>query len=151
MTNIIKGLSATLCGLGGFLFGKLDGLLLALIAFMALDYLTGVVHAWLTNTASSKAGFIGIARKGLILAVVAVGHILDAQVLGGGASLCRSAVIGFYLANEGLSILENAASLGLPLPQRLLNALIQLRNKDTEPEDDKPTAKEIDDTDDKEG
>lgn len=137
MTNIvhiIKGASAALFGLAGFLFGSLDGLLMALIAFMALDYITGVVNAWITRTASSKTGFIGIARKGLILCVVAVGHILDTRIMGGSTSLCRSAVIGFYLANEGISILENAGAIGLPLPQRLLDALIQLKNK-TDKED----------------
>ena len=129
MTNFIRGASAAVCGIAGFLFGSLDGLLMALIAFMALDYITGVVNAWITRTASSKTGFIGIARKGLILCVVAIGHIMDTRILGGGTSLCRSAVIGFYLANEGISILENAGAIGIPLPQRLLDALIQLKHK----------------------
>ncbi len=74
-------------------------------------------------------GFTGIAKKVFILALVAVGHILDAHVLGGG-SVCRSAVIGFYLANEGISILENAGNIGLPLPKKLIDVLKQLKNKE---------------------
>lgn len=134
MANIIKTITATACGLAGFLWGELDGLLLALLAFMALDYATGVAVGFATKTLSSNTGFIGLARKGLILIIVAVGHILDAQVLGGDASLCRSAVIGFYLANEGLSLLENAGKLGLPLPAFLKQALEQLREKNDKPE-----------------
>lgn len=129
-----KWLFSALCGVAGFLWGSLDGLLLALIAFMALDYVTGVVVGWVRRSLSSSTGFQGLAKKGLILCVVAVGHIMDTQLLGGGSSVCRSAVIGFYMANEGLSILENAGNLGLPLPQKLKNALAQLKDKDTEEE-----------------
>lgn len=99
----------------------------ALIAFMALDYLTGVLVAAAQKELSSKVGFKGIAKKVIILALVAVGHILDTHVLGGGA-VCRSAVSGFYIANEGISILENAAELGLPLPKKLIDVLKQLRD-----------------------
>lgn len=137
MADIVRWSTAALTGLAGFMFGELDGLLLALIAFMALDYITGVVVGWFRRTLSSSTGFQGLAKKGLILCVVAVGHILDTQLLGGGSSVCRSAVIGFYLANEGLSILENAGNLGLPLPQKLRAALEQLRDKDTEEEENK--------------
>ena len=130
--NFVKYCTAALSGLAGFLWGELDGLLLALIAFMAIDYITGVVVGWFRQSLSSGTGFKGIAKKGLILCVVAVGHIMDTQLLGGGSSVCRSAVIGFYLANEGLSILENAGNLGLPLPQKLRNALEQLKSKDND-------------------
>lgn len=133
MSNIIRILSTTACGVAGFLWGELDGLLIALLAFMAFDYLTGVVAAFKYRELSSNTGFIGLARKGLILVVVAIGHILDTQVLGGGSSFFRSALIGFYLANEGLSILENAGRLGVPLPVFLREALRQLKEKNDNP------------------
>lgn len=128
--TILKWLCSVLCGIAGFLWGSLDGLLLALIAFMILDYLTGLAAGHFMHRLSSKTGFLGIAKKGLMLAIVAVGHILDAQVFGGNGSVCRSAVIGFYLANEGLSILENAGRLGMPLPKKLKQALEQLQDKE---------------------
>lgn len=131
-TAVLKWLASVLCAAAGFLWGDLDGLLLALIAFMILDYGTGLLAARLTRTLSSRTGFIGIARKGLMLAIVAIGHILDAQVFGGNNSICRSAVIGFYLANEGLSILENSGKLGIPLPKKLKKALEQLKEQDEE-------------------
>ena len=125
----IGGISAMLGGVFGFLFGRMDGMLYALIAFMALDYITGLAVAWIRREISSEVGFRGIAKKVLILALVAVGHILDSFVLGGGA-VCRSAVTGFYLANEGISILENAGNAGLPLPKKLVEALHQLKSKE---------------------
>lgn len=96
---------------------------------MVLDYLTGLISAWIHKELSSAVGFTGIAKKVLILILVAVGHLLDDYVLGGG-SVCRSAVIGFYLANEGISILENAGNIGLPLPKKLTDVLEQLKNKE---------------------
>ncbi|MBE6861549.1 MAG: phage holin family protein [Ruminococcus sp.] len=129
MEKYLQSLSAAVCGVCGFLWGQPDGLLYALIAFMVLDYLTGIASAWLRCELSSGVGFVGIAKKVYIMALVAVGHILDVHILGGGA-VCRSAVIGFYAANEGISILENAAAIGLPLPKRLTKALEQLKNKE---------------------
>lgn len=127
MNKIIQLITAIGAAVCGFLFGRMDGLMYALIAFMALDYLTGVLVAATQKELSSKVGFKGIAKKVIILALVAVGHILDTHVLGGGA-VCRSAVSGFYIANEGISILENAAELGLPLPKKLIDVLKQLRD-----------------------
>ena len=127
MNKIIQLSTAIGAAVCGFLFGRMDGLMYALIAFMALDYLTGVLVAAAQKELSSKVGFKGIAKKVIILALVAVGHILDTHVLGGGA-VCRSAVSGFYIANEGISILENAAELGLPLPKKLIDVLKQLRD-----------------------
>ena len=127
MNKIIQLITAIGAAVCGFLFGRMDGLMYALIAFMALDYLTGVLVAAAQKELSSKVGFKGIAKKVIILALVAVGHILDTHVLGGGA-VCRSAVSGFYIANEGISILENAAELGLPLPKKLIAVLKQLRD-----------------------
>ncbi len=129
-TSFFKWIASLLCGIAGFLWGSLDGLLLALIVFMILDYITGFMVGKITDTLSSKTGFIGIAKKGFMLAIVAVGHILDVQIFGGNGSVCRSAVIGFYLANEGLSILENAGNLGIPLPKQLRKVLEQLDNNE---------------------
>ena len=124
--NIISAVFFAICG---FLWGQLDGLFYALIAFMVLDYITGLISAYIAKKLSSEVGFRGIARKVFILILIAVGHIIDTHVLGGG-TVCRSAVIGFYLANEGLSILENAGKTGLPLPKKLLDVLEQLRKDD---------------------
>lgn len=129
MDKIINIISASICGVCGFLWGQADGLLYALIAFMTIDYITGVIVACLGHRLSSEVGFKGIAKKVLILLLVAVGHLLDAHILGGGA-VCRSAVIGFYIANEGISILENCGAIGIPLPKKLLDVLKQLKNKE---------------------
>lgn len=129
MEKLIQTISACLFGVCGFMWGRLDGLLYALIAFMAMDYITGLAVAWLHKELSSEVGFKGIAKKVLILILVAVGHILDTHVLGGG-SVCRSAVIGFYIANEGISILENAGNIGIPLPKKLIDVLKQLKSKE---------------------
>ena len=135
MTNFLKMLSAFVCGLAGFLWGQLDGLLIALITFICLDYITGLIVGAVQRKLNSQTSFVGLARKALILVIVAVAHIVDTQILGGASSVCRSAVIGFYLANEGLSILENAGKLGLPLPKKLRNVLEQLREKSEEETD----------------
>lgn len=110
----------------GFLFGEVTGIFLALLSFMALDYITGVVIAIINKKLSSAVGFKGLAKKLLILVFVAVGHILDTYVLGG-TPVVMSAVVLFYIANEGISIVENAATLGLPVPQKLKDILEQIR------------------------
>lgn len=133
MGKLIKVISAFFAGMASFLWGGVDGLLYALIAFMVLDYITGVLVAIATKELSSEIGFKGIAKKVLIMVLVAVGHILDEHILGGGA-FCRSAVVGFYIANEGISILENAGELGIPLPKKLIAVLKQLRNKSDDEE-----------------
>ena len=114
--------------IGGWLgcfVGGLDGLLVALLVFSALDYLTGVLCAIADRELSSAVGYRGICRKALIFLLVGVGHVLDTQVAGSGAAV-RTAVICFYLSNEGISLLENAARLGLPVPEGLKEALQQL-------------------------
>ena len=129
MDKVINIISAAVCGVCGFLWGQADGLLYALIAFMTIDYITGVIVACVEHRLSSEVGFKGIAKKVLILLLVAVGHLLDVHILGGGA-VCRSAVIGFYIANEGISILENCGAIGIPLPKKLLDVLKQLKDKE---------------------
>ena len=133
MNRIIQIIAAAGAAVCGFLWGEFDGLMYALIAFMVLDYLSGVLVAVAQKELSSKVGFKGIAKKVIILALVAVGHIIDTHILGGGA-VCRSAVLGFYIANEGISILENAAELGLPLPKKLVSVLKQLKDKEDKDE-----------------
>ena len=126
---MIKSISAALGAVGGFLFGQLNGLFYAVIAMMAIDYITGVVVAVLDKNLSSEVGFRGLVKKLFILVLIAVAHIIDAQVIGTGAAL-MTAVMLFFIANEGISILENAATLGLPIPQKLRDVLEQLRDKD---------------------
>lgn len=128
--TFLKLLAAEALAIAGFLWGDLDGLLRALIVFMVIDYLTGIGAAYKEHKLNSSVGFVGIVRKGVMLLIVAVGNVVDTQVLGGTGSICRSAVIGFYLANEGLSILENAGDLGVKWPKILRDALEQLKKKE---------------------
>ena len=102
----------------GYFLGGADGMLIALIVFVALDYVTGVMCAIVDKKLSSAVGFKGIFKKVLIFALVGIGHILDTHVIGSGGAM-RTAVICFYLSNEGLSLLENAAHIGLPIPEKL--------------------------------
>ena len=127
MDNFIQTITAAICGIFGFLYGKADGLIYALLAFIILDYVTGLTVACINKKLSSDVGYKGIAKKGVILIIVSIGNIVDIYILGGGA-VCRSTVIGFYLANEGISILENAGNLGIPLPKKLVSVLKQLKN-----------------------
>ena len=118
-------------GIGGWLgyfLGGWDGLLYALNAFVAIDYVTGVMCAISNHTLSSEVGFKGICRKVLIFLLVGIGSILDAHVIGSG-SVLRTAVIFFYISNEGVSILENAARLGLPVPEKIKVVLEQLHDR----------------------
>ena len=125
----------------GYFLGGLDGLLIALIVFAALDYVTGVMCAIADHALSSAVGFKGICRKVLIFMLVCIGHILDVHVVGTGSAL-RTAVICFYLSNEGVSLLENASHLGLPVPEKLKNVLEQLHSRsDKDKQDDKEDTK----------
>ena len=116
----------------GWILGGWDGFLYALIAFVAIDYITGFMCAVADKKLSSEEGFRGIFKKVLIFAMVAVGHIIDTQILGvaGDSSAIRTAVIFFYIANEGVSLLENTTRLGLPVPDKLKEILAQLHGKD---------------------
>lgn len=113
--------------LGEYL-GSFDSLMYALVAFIATDYVTGVLCAIVEKRLSSSVGFKGICQKVFILALVGVANVLDVHVVGGGCVL-RSAVIFFYCANEGISIIENAARIGLPVPEKLQDVMKQLKNK----------------------
>ena len=123
-------------GIGGWLgwfLGGCDGLLYALLAFVVIDYITGIMCAIVDKKLSSAVGFKGIFKKVLIFCLVGVGHALDTQVIGTG-SILRTAVIFFYLSNEGLSLTENSAHLGLPIPEKLKAVLEQLHDRDSEEE-----------------
>ena len=111
-----------------FTEGGCDGLLYALIAFVVIDYLTGVMCAFADHTLSSEVGFRGICRKVLIFLLVGMANILDVAVIGNG-SVLRTAVIFFYISNEGVSLLENAGHLGLPIPQKMKDVLEQLHDR----------------------
>ena len=120
--NSVQFVFAAVGGWLGWFLGGCDGLVYALIAFVVLDYVTGVMCAVADHRLSSSVGFRGIFRKVLIFALVGIGHVLDTQVIGAGGVL-RTAVIFFYLSNEGVSLIENAAHLGLPVPAKLKTAL----------------------------
>ena len=126
--NVIQLGFAAIGGWLGWFLGGCDGLLFALIAFVAVDYITGVMCAIVDKNLSSAVGFKGICRKVLIFLLVGIAHILDAQVIGAG-SVLRTAIIFFYLSNEGVSLLENAAHLGLPVPEKLKDVLQQIHDR----------------------
>ena len=118
-------------GIGGWLgwfLGGCDGLLYALVAFVVIDYITGVMCAIADRTLSSSVGFKGVCRKILIFLMVGIGHLLDVNIIGSG-SVLRTAAVFFYISNEGVSILENSAHLGLPIPSKLKDVLEQLHER----------------------
>lgn len=131
MQIIIDSVAGTIGAVLGFMYGEVTGLFWALVAFMVLDYISGILAAISVKKLSSKVGFKGIAKKLLILVFVSVGHITDTYVLGG-IPVAMTAVILFYIANEGISIVENATELGLPVPQKIKNVLEQIKNKSGE-------------------
>ena len=124
---------AAIGGWLGYFLGGMDGLMIALIVFMALDYITGLMCAIADKKLSSAVGFKGVCKKVLILMLVGVAHIVDLHVVGTGDAL-RSAVVCFYLSNESVSMLENAAHLGLPIPEKLKSVLAQLHGREDETE-----------------
>ena len=126
--NIIQAVLAAVGGWLGYFLGGCDGLLYALIAFVVIDYITGVMCAIYDKTLSSAVGFKGICKKVLIFLMVGIGHILDTKVIGTG-SVLRTAFIFFYISDEGISLIENAAHLGLPIPEKLRDVLEQLHNR----------------------
>ena len=127
--NTIQIIVAAIGGYIGYFLGGLDGFLYALIAFVVIDYLTGIMAAILERKLSSEVGFRGIFKKVLIFSLVAVGHIIDSQLIQTGNAI-RTAVIFFYLSNEGISIIENTAKIGLPIPEKLKTVLEQLNKED---------------------
>ena len=127
--NLIQFVFTGIGGWLGYFLGGCDGLLIALVCFAVCDYISGVFCAVNDKNLSSAVGFKGIARKVLIFILVGVANIIDVQVLGE-VGILRTAVIFFYISNEGLSLLENAAHLGLPIPEQLKDVLEQLHKRD---------------------
>ncbi len=126
--NTIQLVFTAIGGWLGYFLGGCDGLLVALVVFTAVDYITGVMCAVADRKLSSEVGFRGICRKVLIFLLVGIANILDVQVIGTG-SVLRTAVIFFYISNEGVSLLENAAHLGLPIPEKMKEVLEQLHDR----------------------
>ena len=132
MKDIINTLQLVVAAVGGYIgyfLGGWDGFLYALVAFVVIDYLTGIMVAILEKRLSSEVGFRGIFKKVLIFSLVAVAHIVDSQLIQTGSAV-RTAVIFFYLSNEGISIIENTAKIGLPIPEKLKTVLEQLNKED---------------------
>lgn len=131
MKTVWSNIQLIFTAIGGWLgwfLGGYDGFLYALVAFVVADYITGVMSAIVDRTLSSEIGFKGIFKKVLIFVMVGIGHIIDTNLIGNGSSV-RTAVIFFYCSNEGISMLENAGHLGLPIPQKLKEILAQLHDK----------------------
>ena len=132
--NTIQLIFTAVGGWLGYFLGGCDGLLIALVVFVTVDYITGVMCAVADRKLSSEGGFKGICRKVLIFLLVGIANILDVQVIGTG-SVLRTAVIFFYISNEGVSLTENAAHLGLPIPEKLKTVLEQLHDRETDGKD----------------
>lgn len=132
--NMIQLMFTAVGGWLGWFLGGCDGLLYVLIAFVAIDYITGVMCAINDHSLSSEVGFRGICRKVLIFLLVGIANILDVNVIGTG-SVLRTAVIFFYISNEGVSLMENAAHLGLPVPEKIKVVLEQLHDRAEDKED----------------
>ena len=126
--NAVQFVFAAVGGWLGYFLGGCDELLYALIAFVVIDYITGIMCAIVDKDLSSEVGFKGICKKVLIFILVGLAHVMDVHVIGTGCIL-RTAIIFFYISNEGLSLVENAAYLGLPVPQKLKDVLEQLHDR----------------------
>ena len=129
MDNIFKQIMAAICTLISFLFGDMEGMLIALIALIILDYISGVIAAVIEKRLSSEVGAKGIAKKIFMLLIVALANIVDINVIGDGHVL-KTVTVVFYICNECISLIENAGRIGVPVPKKLLDVLEQLRDKD---------------------
>ena len=127
--GVLKAILAAICTVCGFLFGDMDGLMIALIALIVLDYISGVTAAAVEHRLSSEVGAKGIAKKVFMLLIVAIANIVDINVIGEGHAL-KTVTVVFYICNECISLIENAGRLGVPVPKKLLDVLEQLKNKD---------------------
>lgn len=126
--NVVQMVFAAVGGWLGYFLGGCDGLLYALVAFVVIDYITGVMCVIADRKLNSEVGFKGIAKKILIFLLKGIANILDVNVIGTG-SVLRTAVVFFYISNEGVSLLENAAHLGLPVPEKMKKVLEQLHDR----------------------
>ncbi|MEG1537745.1 MAG: phage holin family protein [Clostridiales bacterium] len=128
---LIQAAIAAMGGFFGWFLGGFDSMLYALIIFAILDYITGVMCAIVDKKLSSNIGFKGIFKKVLIFVMVGLGQIIDTQIIGTG-SMLRTAIVFFYCSNEGISLLENAGHIGLPIPEKLLSVMEQLHGRNNE-------------------
>ena len=135
--NVWHGILTTVGGFFGWFLGGMNGFIYALLAFVVVDYITGVAAAFIEKRVSSAVGFKGIIRKVMIFVLVGIGNIIDTEVIQSGSAV-RTAIAFFYLSNEGISILENASVIGLPIPKKLREVLQQLKKDagETEEEDE---------------
>ena len=129
MDNIFKNILAGLCTVLSFLFGDMEGLMVALVALIILDYISGVIAAAVEKRLSSEVGAKGIAKKIFMLLIVALANIVDINVIGDGQVL-KTVTVVFYICNECISLIENAGRIGVPVPKKLLDVLEQLRDKE---------------------
>lgn len=129
MDNIFKQIMAAVCTLISFLFGDIEGMMVALIALIVLDYISGVIAAAVEKRLSSEVGAKGIAKKIFMLLIVALANIVDINVIGDGHVL-KTVTVVFYICNECISLIENAGRIGVPVPKKLLDVLEQLRDRD---------------------
>lgn len=129
MDNVFKNILAGICTLLSFLFGDMEGLMVALIALIILDYISGVIAAAVEKRLSSEVGAKGIAKKIFMLLIVALANIVDINVVGDGHIL-KTVTVVFYICNECISLIENAGRIGVPVPKKLLDVLEQLRDRD---------------------
>ena len=129
MDNIFKSIMAGICTVLSFLFGDMEGLMIALIALIILDYISGVIAAAVEKRLSSEVGAKGIAKKIFMLLIVALANIVDINVIGDGHVL-KTVTVVFYICNECISLIENAGRIGVPVPKKLLDVLEQLRDRD---------------------
>ena len=129
MDNIFKNILAWICTVLSFLFGDMEGLMVALIALIILDYISGVIAAAVEKRLSSEVGAKGIAKKIFMLLIVALANIVDINVIGDGHVL-KTVTVVFYICNECISLIENAGRIGVPVPKKLLDVLEQLRDRD---------------------
>ena len=129
MDNIFKNIMAGICTVLSFLFGDMEGLMVALIALIILDYISGVIAAAVEKRLSSEVGAKGIAKKIFMLLIVALANIVDINVIGDGHVL-KTVTVVFYICNECISLIENAGRIGVPVPKKLLDVLEQLRDRD---------------------
>ena len=129
MDNIFKNILAGICTVLSFLFGDMEGMMVALIALIILDYISGVIAAAVEKRLSSEVGAKGIAKKIFMLLIVALANIVDINVIGDGHVL-KTVTVVFYICNECISLIENAGRIGVPVPKKLLDVLEQLRDKD---------------------
>lgn len=132
MKNVINSIQLIFTAIGGYVgwfLGGVDGFMYALITFVIIDYVTGLMVAVLERKLSSEIGFRGIFKKVLIFAMVGIGNIIDVYLIKNGSAI-RTAVLFFYISNEGISIIENSAKIGLPIPQKLKDILEQLNKEE---------------------